>query len=347
KLGAAASVAASWAWMAVLSAGGVAGQEVFETATHRFEEVAPGVHFVTGTGRVFVQSNCMVVVNEDDVLVVDSHVTPAAARALLSSIAELTDKPVRWLVNSHYHFDHAHGNQAFPDEVVIAGHEYTRRKLAGPVLEERTYASFSSALPGRIAAMKAELAETSDAAAGAALAEQIRVQEAHLKALGEVVPTPPEVTLTDSMTLYRGDRRIELHHLGRGHTGGDVVVFLPAERVVFTGDLLYSRPSYMGDGYVEDWPATLDRLRELDFDLILTGHGPALRGKEIIDRFQALLRELWSQTTELHDEGVSAEAAAERIDVAEEMAAYGIRGDRLVDLRAVVRMYELLSGEAE
>ena len=313
-----------------------------ETETHRFEEVAPGVYFVTGTGRLFVQSNCMVVVNEDDVLVVDSHVTPAAARALRSSIAELTSKPITYLVNSHYHFDHAHGNQVFSD-VVIAGHEYTRMKLAGAVLEERTYASFSGALPGRIALMQEELAEETDAEAKAALAEQIRVQEAHLEALAEVVPTPPDLTLNEKMTIHSGDRTFELHHFGRGHTGGDVVVFLPAERVVFTGDLLYSRPSYMGDGFVEEWPDTLERLRELDFDLVLPGHGPAFRDRSIIDNFQALLTSLWSQASALQQEGVTAEGAAERIDLSKEMAAYGLPGDQLVDLRAVIRIYELIA----
>ena len=72
-----------------------------ETATHRFEEVAPGVYFAVGTGSLFVQSNSLVIVNDEDTIIVDSHVTPVAPRALLASVAELTDKPVRYLVNTH------------------------------------------------------------------------------------------------------------------------------------------------------------------------------------------------------------------------------------------------------
>ena len=326
---------------ALMATAAVATAADFETVTHVFDEVAPGVYFVTGTGKIFVQSNCMVVVNEHDVLVVDSHVTPAAARALIASIEQLTDKPISYLVNSHYHFDHAHGNQVF-EGVVIAGHEYTRMKLAGDVLSERTFASFSGALPGRVAAMQEELEAMADGPDKEAFAEQVRVQEAHVEAMKEVVPTPPTLTLNDKMTLHSGSRTIELHHVGRGHTGGDVVVFLPAERVVFTGDLLYSRPSYMGDGYVEEWPNTLDRLRELDFDLVLPGHGPSFDDLSIIDKFQALLESFWSQTQDLQADGVSAEDAAEQIDLAEEFAAYGIEGQP-VDLRAVVRMYELIA----
>ena len=82
-------------------------------ATHTFEEVAPGVYFARGTGEVNVGSNSMVVVNDEDVLVVDSHITPDAARELVAAIAGLTDKPITTLVNTHYHFDHANGNQIY------------------------------------------------------------------------------------------------------------------------------------------------------------------------------------------------------------------------------------------
>ena len=110
-----------------------------KSGTHVFEEIASGVYFATGTGKVNVGSNAMVVVNEDDVLLVDSHITADAARELIASVAAITDKPIRYLVNSHFHFDHAHGNQEFPEGVEIIGHEYTRERLLGDVLNEPTY----------------------------------------------------------------------------------------------------------------------------------------------------------------------------------------------------------------
>ena len=86
----------------------------------------------------------MVVVNEEDVLLVDSHITPDAARELVKSVSTITDKPVRYVVNTHWHFDHAHGNQFFSKGVEIIGHEYTREKLLGSVLSEPSYMIIAS-----------------------------------------------------------------------------------------------------------------------------------------------------------------------------------------------------------
>ena len=130
------------------------------------------------------------------------------------------------------------------------------------------------------------------------------------------------MTLTDTMTLYRGGREIRLLFLGRGHTGGDVVVYLPKERVVATGDLLTAGPSYLGDAFLTDWIATLDRLRALDFDTVLPGHGEAFQGKAKIDHFQSYLEDFWQQAKALHDAGVSAEEAARRIDLRSHAADY-------------------------
>ena len=148
------------------------------------------------------------------------------------------------------------------------------------------------------------------------------------------------------MTLFQGGREIQLHFLGRAHTGGDVVIYLPAERLVFTGDMMLGGPPWPGDGWVNEWPATLERLKQLDFDLILPGHGPYFRDRELIDHVQAFHRELWEVVSALHAEGVSAEEAVERIDLshhAENLPPARVR----VDLRGVQRMYMVLEGTAE
>lgn len=335
-------VPAAWGhWFETVTAQEEAGPGT--TPTHRFEEVASGVYFATGTGSVFVQSNSMVVVNESDVLVVDSHVTPAAAEALLAAIKTLTDKPVRTLVNTHYHFDHAHGNQVFRDRGIdIVGHEYTRSRLLGDVLHQRTFVAFTSSLPQRIAEMKKNLAGAPEDQK-AALREQIRVQENHLEALAETRPTPPNVTLARKMTLYRGSREIQLHFLGRGHTGGDVVVYLPGERLVFTGDLLLPFPSYMGDGFADEWVQTLEALKALDFDTVLPGHGAIFRGKEKIEHFQAYLEDVWGQVKSHRAQGHSAAETTERIDLSGHRDHYPMIPEGIgANLLAISRIYQLL-----
>jgi len=320
-----------------------------ETRSHTFKPVADGIYHVTGTGAVNVMSHAMLIEGEHDLLVVDSHVSPNAGMALIDAIKSVSAKPVRYLINTHYHFDHAHGNQVFPQEVEIIGHRYTREKLTGElgnVLEESTFLSFTEGVPGQIEQMQAQLATTENVDQRAELQARIAVQQAHLNSLAGIEPTPPNITIEESMSIYQtvrgGGREIQIAHLGRGHTGGDVVVFLPEEKIIYTGDLMVPFLPYMGDAHVDEWPDTLERLKEFDFDTLLPGHGPIVEGKERIDMLQAYLRDLWANTEALMQRGLSAEQAAEEIDMTAHSGNYPqIRGPG-GDVRAIRRIYQLL-----
>jgi glyoxylase-like metal-dependent hydrolase (beta-lactamase superfamily II) len=270
---------------------------------YRFEKIGDGVFFATGTGVMTTMSNSMVIVNTDHVMLVDTSVTPAAARALVAQIKEeISPRPIKYVFNSHYHFDHAHGNQIFGDDVEIIGHEYIRRMHLSNVLQQRTNKAFTDVLPQQIADMKERVAKTADAKQRAQLETAMRVMEAHAKAVQEVAPRPPNVTFTDVMTLHKGGREVQVHFLGRGHTGGDTMVFLPAERIVFTGDFFEGRPgagvlSYFGDAFIDEWPDSLERLKALDFDIIVPGHGAPLKERQQITDFQNYIRELWRQAS--------------------------------------------------
>ena len=326
-----------------------AQDRIVESETHQFVEVAKGVWHVSGNGKIHTMSNAMVLVGEFDTLVVDSHVTPSAARTLLDSLPVITDKPVRYLVNSHYHFDHAHGNQSFPPGIEIIGHEFTRAKLSGTlgnVLDESTFRSFSDPVPSLVATLGEQIASESDLARKAELQERLRVQTDYMNAIGEVVPTPPNITLADKMTLFQvvpeGSREIQLLHFGRAHTGGDVVIYLPQEKVVFTGDMMLPGLAYMGDGHVDEWPDALEGLKGLDFDTWLPGHGPVMRSKVPISNFQDYLRDLWVKSNELYRLGVEWQEAAMQIDMTNHARNYfQIRGPG-VDPRAIRRIFELL-----
>ena len=296
---------------------------------YRFEKLADGVHFATGTGAMTTMSNALVIVNADHTMLVDTSVTPAAARALVAQIRdEITPRPIKYVFNSHYHFDHAHGNQIFGDDVEIVGHEYIRKMHLSNVLQQRTNRSFTEPLPGQIAQMKQRIAETADAKERAALQANLGVTEAHWKAVQEVKPKPPNVTFTDQMVIYKSGREVQVRFLGRGHTGGDTLIFLPAERILFTGDFFLGRPgagilSYLGDAFIDEWPVSLERMKALDFDVIVPGHGLPLRERKQIEDFQSYLRHFWQQASALRAKGLTAEQAIEKMDMSKYVALYG------------------------
>jgi glyoxylase-like metal-dependent hydrolase (beta-lactamase superfamily II) len=315
--------------------------------THIFEKYAEGVYFITGTGSIFVQSNCLMLEGARDVLIVDSHVTPAAARALIRAVKTITKKPVRYLVNSHYHFDHAHGNQVFPEGVDIIGHEYTREKLLGDVLNENTFLSFTQAIPEMLKLMEAQIAAQTNEAAKKRLQTQYDIQAAHVEALKETVPTPPNVTFDSKMSLFYGGREVQLLFLGRGHTGGDIMVYLPEDKMIFTGDHLLPGLAYMGDGFVDEWPATLERLNALDIEMIFPGHGSPMKGKSSITNFQAYLKDLLERVQGSRKKGLSAAEASKKIDMTDHRANFPQIVEPGVDIRAVERLYQRLDSAGE
>jgi glyoxylase-like metal-dependent hydrolase (beta-lactamase superfamily II) len=313
-----------------------------------FVKIADDVYHAVGTSALTVGCNGAVVVNDSDVLVVDSHISPAAAWALREELKTVTPKPIRFVVNTHFHFDHAHGNEIYGRDVEIIGHEFTRAQLAsGASKTGRSHAFFVGTLPAQIDQLEKRIAAAADPAERAKLEAQLAVMKRHYVATQAVSPTPPTVTLTETLTLYRGGREIRLLHLGRGHTGGDVVVHLPKERLVVTGDLLTAGPSYLGDGYFTEWIATLEKLRAVDFDTVLPGHGDAFKGKAKIDHFQAYLRDFWTQAQQQHKARVAAEEAARRIDLRAQSANYPAITQAGVNVNGVLRAYELLDGKVQ
>ena len=165
------------------------------------------------------------------------------------------------------------------------------------------YQNYLTAMPGQIEDLRKRIASEADPAAKAKLQTQLQVTENNYASQKELKPTPPNVTLTTQMTLYRGNREIQIRYLGRGHTAGDVVVYLPNEKVVMTGDFLTSGLSNMSDSYPEEWVASLDALKKLDFDTVMPGHGEAFTDKAKIDYFQAYLRDVWTEVEPLEEAG--------------------------------------------
>jgi cyclase len=328
---------AGWLW---LDASAQSGGPLVSGA-HRFEKVADGIYYATASGTMTVGANSPIIVTDTEAMVIDSQITPAAARALVADLKAITDKPVKYVIDSHYHYDHAHGNQIFGPDVQVIGHENTRTRMLTNVLEQYTYLTSVEPIPARVAALRERIGKENDPQQKALLERQVNNSLAYLEQVKETKVTPPNVTLERKMTLFRGGREIQILFFGRGHTDTDIVVYLPKERIVCTGDLMESVLSYMGDAYADEWPATLERLMTLDFDTVMPGHGVVFKGKGHIEAFQRYLRDLLKQVRELKAAGVPADAAAARVD----MRAFATDFPQIraagVDPAAVRRIYAL------
>jgi cyclase len=329
------------------NAAGAASNPTINGKVFNFEKIADGVYYATGNGSMVTGSNDVVIVNDNDVLLVDAGVTPAVARALVQDIKLITDKPIRWVVNTHFHYDHTDGNSIFGPGVQIVAQDYVRYAILNlDVLHREPFKTAQTSMPDQIASLKKQVAAATDPQQKAALQQQLAATEAEQRQFEEIKPTPPTMTYTTSMTLYRGSREIRLLFLGRGHTPGDTVVFLPKERIVCTGDLMESRPAYMGDGIFDEWLTTLDKLKQLDFDTVLPGHGVPFHNKSLITAYQAYLKDLMAQVAKLKAEGLTADEAAQKVDLTSHKADFPQITGPGADLRGVRRMYQWMDERA-
>jgi cyclase len=263
----------------------------------RIEKVTGSVFAAIAKPQAMINCNATIIVTADHVLVVDSHSKPSAARALIAQIRkEITDKPVRYCINSHFHWDHAQGNPAYPDafgkNVDIVASAPTREWLAregAPRLKEMV-----ADIPKRIAALRTEAEKVQREANNRhpELMQQIAELEAFQKEMQQMPIKLPTITFDQRMVLHQGGKEIHLIFLGRGHTAGDVVVYLPEEKIVATGDLMHSVLPYCGDSYPDEWPKTLTELEKIDFTRVVSGHGSVQEGKSTAAFFRSYLEEI-------------------------------------------------------
>jgi cyclase len=197
----------------------------------------------------------------------------------------VTDKPVRTLINTHHHIDHTLGNALFPEARIIA-HANARRE------QERVGRSVFELLRPRIPELVAE-------------AEDVELR------------FPDETFEGGETRLTVGEREARLLHLGPGHTMGDVLVYLPGDRLLFAGDVAFHYVTPLGlEGHLGNWAAVCDAVLEMDVERIVPGHGP-VGGKEDLRAMQGYLRSVHGQARAAFDEGVPAEEASRRVDLGE------------------------------
>jgi cyclase len=271
--------------------------------------MADGVYAAIAKPAYKVNCNAAIIVLGDSVLVVDTHSKPSAARALIEQIKKLTPKPVKYVVNTHFHWDHHQGNEAYPSSwpagIEIISSEATRQniqRLGIPRIKNEIVT-----MPQEITNLKNDLEKTSAGEQKKAIEENIRQAEAYFAELKMMQVTLPTMTFDRSLILRRGSRTVEILWLGRAHTDGDVFVFLPKEKVMVTGDALHGWTPFMGDSYPYDWIQTLDAAEKLDFDSVLGGHGDVMHGKVRFELWKQYFQDLMEHTAAAYAEGASLE----------------------------------------
>jgi cyclase len=202
-------------------------------------------------------------------------------------------------------------------------------------------------VPNRIETLKKQIADETDAPRKATLEQQLAIAQKGWEELKEITPTPPNVTYSKKKLVNLGNREVQLLFLGRGHTNGDTVVFLPAEKIVCTGDLMESQIAYMGDAQFDEWIATLGALKKLDFQTDLPGHGAPFKSKELITAFQGYLTDLMRQAAELRKQGLTPEQTAQRVDLTAYKKDFPQIQGPGAEIRGVRRLYEWMDEHAK
>jgi glyoxylase-like metal-dependent hydrolase (beta-lactamase superfamily II) len=277
--------------------------------------IADGVYAAIAKPTYKLNCNAAIIVLGDSVLVVDTHSKPSAARALIEQIKKLTPKPVKYVVNTHFHWDHYQGNEAYPSSwpavVEIISSEATRaniQRLGIPRIKSEIVT-----MPQEIANLRNVLEKAPNAEQKKTIEENIRQAEAYFAELKLMQVTLPTMTFDRSLILRRGSRTVEILWLGRAHTDGDVFVFLPNEKFLVTGDALHGWTPFMGDSYPYDWIQTLDAAEKLDFDSVLGGHGDVMHGKQKFELWKQYFQDLMDHTGIVYAEGATLDEAKKSV----------------------------------
>jgi cyclase len=280
--------------------------------------MADGVYAAIAKPAYKVNCNAAIILLGDSVLVVDTHSKPSAARALIEQIKKLTDKPVRYVVNTHFHWDHYQGNQAYPSSWP-AGIEIISSQATRENIEQRGIPRVKheiTTMPQEIAGLKADLDKATDSAQKVQIQSNLTQAEDYFAELKSMQVTLPTMTFDRSLILHRKLRTVEILWLGNAHTNGDVWVFLPKEKILICGDALHGWTPFMGDSYPYDWIRTLDAAEKLDFDQALGGHGDVMRGKAKFELWKQYFHDLMDETAAAYSAGASLEDAQKQVSKA-------------------------------
>jgi glyoxylase-like metal-dependent hydrolase (beta-lactamase superfamily II) len=306
-------------------------------------KVAAGVYLFTTSsyGDVGFGGNSVAIITDEGVVMFDTSGTPATARTILSEVRKLTDKPVVYVINSHWHWDHWGGNQvfkaAFPN-VQFLSHEKSRDLMMNVAVTWNA-PGLKKDLPDYLNYQKQQLAIAEakhiSEAELAKKRELLAADETFLQQKLSVSYTFPNVTFSDSVTLHFGGREIRVLH-ARAITPGDTYVYLPKEKILITGDILVNPiPFAVGGSYPHEWIETLQNLNKLEIDTIVTGHGEVEHDRSYLERNLTLFQRVLADVKAAKANGLNLDQAKkELIDKAVTYAAdFGLADKDVADFK--------------
>lgn len=315
--------------------GTLAGASILELAYHRaawaraaapvseqklfdIQKVANGVYFAHARPQAVLNCNAAIFVRSKDVVVVDAHSKPSAAASLVRQIKrEVTAKPVRYVVNTHFHWDHMQGDPAYraTGEKVDFIASATTKQLMGDLAAGRLQAMLEE-IPRQIDTLRDRAERSTSTAEKTFCADQIAQLQAYQAEMKGYTLELPTITFDKSYLLQ--DPALDLHidFHGHSHTAGDVFVFCPQERAIATGDAIMGFIPNIADGYPRMWPGTIDTVSKLDFHYVLGGHGTVQNTRIPMTSLRNYIEELTLKVDQGKQAGLTLAEMQQRITVA-------------------------------
>jgi cyclase len=267
-------------------------------------------------------SNSGFVVLDHSVLVFDTHFTPEAGQALLAAIRSVTPKPVLYVVNSHAHADHTHGNQAFADAQLIGSSAARRDVLQVDLPSLNRTAGITQS---QIEKLRKEMSKETDTSQIKRLGEQIKSRQDYVQSISRLKILAPFITIDDTLRIQDGKQEVQLRYLGKGHTEGDIVMFLPAQKIAFVGDLFFNESiPNVQDASILPWMKTLEDVLKLDAEKFIPGHG-AVGSRKDVEKFLGYFQELQNLVKESVERGDSMEQATRDIAIPAKLSSYSFQ----------------------
>jgi len=259
------------------------------------QKVDEGVYSAVARPAALTNSNATIFESASHLVVADTHSKPSAAAALIAQLRqEVSPKPVRYIVNTHFHWDHAQGvaayEKAFPNLDIISS--VPAKKMIASETEKRIKLQLEQDVPKFIEEAEKKRRDAGSGAESDFYQDQIQQLKAYAEEMKYFSLVLPTITFEKSFVIKDGDDELELSFHGRGHTSGDVVVYSAQKKLIASGDLIHGFFPFIGDGYPKEWPSTIGSVEKLGFDRLLPGHGPVQSDRRRLSNFRGYLEEL-------------------------------------------------------